>query len=339
MVTFLPKRLDTKTVFNITRQMENDKDVEYCLDITKLTFSRPFGALVLATELAYRYEKESKNIKLQGHSESNEVHSYLGHIGFFKTAYYSFGKKAGEARGNNRYIPIRKLSKKYFLDQQAEMEDEFGVTRPLQDFIQSESNKMARLITYSPDEVDAVSYCFREIIRNVFEHGDTDGCIVCGQKWSNGEVEIGIVDNGCGILNSLKQKFNISSNAEALEMALQPGVSSKDINARHVWSNSGFGLYILSELGKRFGKFMLCSGNEGIVCSSGQQKVNNYGFHGTAIQITLNTKESKGILNVIDSIADEGEKIAAQNGRLVKASKKSRMVWYNNKCLLLYYIN
>lgn len=327
MVIFLPKKLDTKTVFSITTQINNDKEVEYCLDITNLIFSLPFGALVLSTELAYICQKEGRNIKLRGYSEFNEVHSYLGHIGFFKTAYYSFGKEPGEARGNNRYIPIRKLSKKYFLDQQAEMENELGVTRPLQDFIQSESDKMALLITQKSDEVDAISYCFREIIRNVFEHGDADECIVCGQKWKNGMVEIGIVDNGCGILNSLKQKFDISSNAEALEMALQPGVSSKDINAKHVWSNSGFGLYILSELGKRFGKFMVCSGNQGIVCSSGQQRANNYGFHGTAIQITINLNDSKGILSVIDSIADEGEKIAAQKGRIVKASQKSRMVW------------
>jgi hypothetical protein len=327
MVCFVPKRLDAKTVLKIVDQLWEDNEKKYSLDISRLIFSLPFGALVLSTELAYRYKQTGNEVELIGYSESNDVHSYLGHVGFFKTARYELGKKPGEAKGSNKYIPLTKLSKEYFLRKQTEMEDEYGITRPLQYFVQKEAEKMAMLIASGSTEVEAIAYCFREIIRNVFEHGETDECVICGQKWDTGVTEIGIVDNGCGILKSLSSKFTVSSDAKALEICLNPGVSSKDTNLKDEWSNSGFGLYILSELGKRFGKFILCSGGSGVECVNGRSQLFDCCFHGTAIRLRLNIKENDDVSSIIDRIANEGELIAAKNGTIIKASKKSRILW------------
>ena len=43
-----------------------------------------------------------------------------------------------------------------------------------------------------------VSYCLREVIRNVFEHAQTDTCTVMAQRYSDGAAEIAIIDNGMG---------------------------------------------------------------------------------------------------------------------------------------------
>lgn len=321
--------IDTKTAFKIADILANSEKENITLDISKLSFSFPFGSLVLANEIAYHVENFNTDVWISGYSELKESHSYLGHIGFYKTALFDLGKELGEAKGSRTYIPFNKISKHCLLKKQSEYEDEYGITHPLQYFIQLEAVKIARIITTVPEEVDALAYCFREIIRNVFEHGEIDECMLCGQKYSgqNARVEIGIIDNGCGIANSLKDNFGVTTDRQALNLCLQPGISGKDVKKDGIWSNSGFGLYILSELGKRFGKFMLCSGEHGIECSRGKAKLNDYRFHGTAIQLCIDLNHFKEVMSTIDQIASEGEKIAQSEGRTAKASKHSRMLW------------
>lgn len=321
--------INTRNAFNIAAVLENSIEGKVTLDLSNLSFAFPFGSLVLATEIAYYVENFKTDVWITGYSERREAHSYLGHIGFYKTALFDLGKDLGEAKGSKTYIPFTKISKDCLLKKQSEYEDEYGITQPLQHFIQLEVVKIARIITTIPEEVDALAYCFREIIRNVFEHGETDECMICGQKYSgqNARVEIAIIDNGCGIANSLKDNFGVTTDRQALNLCLQPGISGKDIKKDGIWSNSGFGLYILSELGKQFGKFMLCSGEHGIECSRGRAKLNDYRFHGTAIQLSIDLNHFKEVIPAIDQIANEGEKIAQSEGRTVKASTHSRMLW------------
>jgi hypothetical protein len=323
-------KIDSVTAFKITDILKNSPKETVTLDISNLRFVFPFGSLVLASELAYHNLHYSTIARLIGYSDTKDAHSYLGHIGFFKTARFNLGNDLGVAKGSGTYIPFTKISKDCLLKKQSDYEDEHGITQPLQYFIQTEAEKIARIITTVPEEVDTLAYCFREIIRNVFEHSEIDECMVCGQKYSgqNARVEIAIIDNGCGIANSLKNNFGVTNDRQALNLCLQPGISGKDTKANGVWSNSGFGLYILSELGKRFGKFMLCSGEHGIECSySKKEKLNSYGYHGTAIQLSIDLNHFNKVMGAIDQIANEGEKIAQLEGRTVKASKYSRILW------------
>ena len=96
--------------------------------------------------------------------------------------------------------------------------------RPLGYVVQVESERLARLVTQKNElKINApLAYCFREVIRNVFEHADADRCAVCAQKGSDGYVEIAIVDSGRGIRRSLQEKHPVSSDREALELALRP---------------------------------------------------------------------------------------------------------------------
>lgn len=324
MEIFLPNVLNEKTVITVVNALWQYHDEQCFLDISNLNFVRPFGALVLATELAQRYEMTNNPVILQGRSDDRSAHSYLAHVGFFKAAYFDIGNEIGSARGTSNYFPFRRLNEIDFINKINEWENEYGIERPIQFFINKEAEKLSGIITRNPEEVNYITYCFREVIRNVFEHSYVKDCFVFGQKWENGEVEIGITDKGIGVLTSLQEKFGYLQEVDALLMCIEPGVSSKDITIPGDWTNSGFGLYVLSEIGKQFGQFMLCSGGSGLVCSRGRCKIINCFFHGTAIQLKLNLNQISNLATSIEEIVSEGERIATAQGRVVKASKSTR---------------
>ncbi|MDU2065598.1 MAG: hypothetical protein E6713_12285 [Sporomusaceae bacterium] len=327
VIILAPKTLDEKSVFGLVQRIWTCPDDDCQIDIAKMTYVRPFGALVLATELANRYERTGKSVRLFGLSEKIKAHSYLGHVGFFKAAYFEIGKAVGEAKGSSSYIPFRRISESELIKEQADLDDEFGISKPIQYFIENKAQSMSRIITCKSDEVTSIAYCIREVIRNVFEHGGASDCFVFGQKWDTRVVELGIADKGRGVLRSLQEKHNVTQDCEALRMCIEPGISGKDTSLTDEWSNSGFGLYVLSELGKRFGKFMLCSGSQGIVCSKGKCEIIDCSFHGTVLQLNLNLNRINNIATIIDDIIREGEAIAQSQGRVVKASQKSRIIW------------
>ncbi len=95
--------------------------------------------------------------------------------------------------------------------------------------IHEECERLAKMLTRSAQmKVNApLAYCLREVIRNVFEHAETDRCAFCAQRWPDGTVELAVIDQGRGIRHSLEKKMQLESDEEALSAAMRPGVSSK----------------------------------------------------------------------------------------------------------------
>lgn len=171
-------------------------------------------------------------------------------------------------------------------------------------------------------------YCIREILRNVFEHSGADECFICGQRWENGNVEFAILDEGRGICATLGQKYNIVSDADALLTAIRPGTTrtaglSKEEN---VFDNSGFGLFVLSQLSMNFGWFCLGSGNARIF---GKDRVvsqkDGYAMAGTFFGARF-LRAPSDFLGVLDDIIESGEGEAKMAGVAHRASGKTRIV-------------
>ncbi|MDQ3623791.1 MAG: hypothetical protein M3463_15090 [Verrucomicrobiota bacterium] len=199
--------------------------------------------------------------------------------------------------------------------------------RPLGYVVQIESERLARLVTQKNElKVNApLAYCFREVIRNVFEHAETDRCAVCAQKWSDGRIELAIIDAGRGIRRSLEEKHAISSDSAALEQALRPGVSRNLSNdPDDPWGNSGFGLYVLSELGKALGVFRIVSGTGALTLRNDTANIDRAAFAGTAIQLRLKAPKGINFADFIGAIVARGEKGAGET-RIRRASASTRM--------------
>lgn len=189
------------------------------------------------------------------------------------------------------------------------------------------------LIADQPKTVrDAIQYCFREIIRNTFEHGETNSFWVCGQYWpTRNEAEIAIMDEGIGILKSLQsnRRISVKNCKDANLLALQPGMS-KAIGLKQdpmdIWQNSGYGLYVASTIcAMTGGYFIVSSGDSAILINNNQQSEYKASQKGTAICLNIKTKSKKlrDFDETLKAIVAEGQKNAVDNGekRILTASK------------------
>ena len=324
MEIFLPRNFKDADIVKFLNELEQYKNEEkVCTNYSNVEFVKPFATLLLAIGLrnfiGYRRSK-GYHTTSKGHKKSKSALSYLQHLGFFQYIGLNIGKKPNEAKGSSSYIPIMRLSA-----------DQFDIKgKRLQEAIDHESDRLSRIIYAGPgNEMRAImlSYCLREIIRNVFEHAEIPECFVVAQNWSNGLAEIAIADRGIGLLESLRSAHDINSAEEAITIALKPGITS---NTRpendDEWQNSGFGLFVVSELGSMLGEFSIASNGKIMFSNHGDTQWFDVPIQGTAVKLKINTNEADYFPNVLQNIVGKGE-LAAKTipGTRKTASKKSRM--------------
>lgn len=322
----LPKRFEGEGLFRLFEELRGVRDSpDVDVDFSTLTYSKPTGMLVAGSELrkwvSWRHS-QGYYTTASGIDPGVTVHSYLMHMGFFDFIYMNQGKKVGEARGSSKYLPITVIRRPNVDLAQ------LGVAAWYES-IEEEARKLAGVLAGSFDDSDklrAYTYSIREIIRNVFEHSGVGECFFCGQRWWNGEVEIAVVDEGRGISSSLRESFKIASDADALRCAIRPGISrtSRLDVGDNVYENSGFGLYVLSEIGANFGWFALGSGEAKLVAFNRKSECADFGFNGTFIGLHLN-KSPSNFRGLLSDIISAGEEEAKLEGREAAASARSKI--------------
>ena len=322
----LPHTWNEAEVIQFLGQLCNlpDSIPELNLDLQQTEFVEPFGVLLIAetikTLVAQRKMSGLRTyLTLPPETVHSSVQSYLTFFGFYD---YIKGKALPYINsGKGRYVPLTLIQKDDIIDKTHGNEN-------MQQVISQLSEQLAEIIFSRIMEQTMTSYCFREIIRNVFEHAETDSCLIMAQRWERREeAEIVVLDNGIGIYGSLAPTLGISSIDAALSEALRPGVSSKlKIDASEQWANSGFGLYILSQIGQELGEFFLASNGRFVKIQSttdspvfGEMPF----FGGTVVKLRIELDVAEFFPNLLHRIVEEGEKMAPE-GR--KASESSKML-------------
>ena len=321
----VPSQLRGSDVFEFTSTFWGETEDEVVFDFSRLSFAYPFPTLVLAAEIQSMITSAPhKTCVATGIDFSKAAHSYLGHIGFFKHAGINLGSAPGVASGGATYVPIKSLSRSEIAKRLTYPDQHIGVA------IQKEAEDMAKLLTGSQELkiYRPIAYCIREVIRNVFEHADIDVCSISGQRFKD-EVELAIVDRGCGVRSSLSRRYDFVTDGDALLSAIKPGISKSEPSGEddNQWSNSGFGLYVLSELGKRTGTFCICSGTAEVKISKDKApEVKEHLFHGTAIRLKIQKPKGVNFTEYIEKIISDGEAIALQSEFPRRASKSTKTI-------------
>jgi anti-sigma regulatory factor (Ser/Thr protein kinase) len=303
----LPAQLDAASAIRFASELPNLIEADAIVfDFAPLAGIEPFGMLLAGAAMrSFIKQRAGRNISADGVRAGDAAKEYLAHLGFFQWVGLPIGRAPGDAAGGANWMPITILTR-------AEFERRMRETmQPLGQAVQVESERFARLVTQKNElKLNApLAYCFREVIRNVFEHAETDRCAVCAQKCSDGRVEIAIVDAGRGIRSSLEEKHSIKDDAAALEHALRPGVSRNlSDDPDDPWGNSGFGLYVLSELGKALGHFRIVSGTAALSLEKVGAAVELTSLCGTAIQLRLKPPKGINFAEFIASIVARGER-------------------------------
>lgn len=288
---------------------------------------RPLGMLVIGAIIRnYRTKYPNNDFKISGYEDK----SYLGTMGFFKyiSPQLEIGKFPGESKGSDNYIPITAIK----FNELKEDNYKKGNYAVMGDLIEKESGRLAKVISRDNTELHKLlTYLIREILRNTHEHAKTDTSWICGQYWpSYNEAEIGIIDEGIGIFESLAlnaaHKKYITDNKSALQWALKAGISesfrpSKKDGGNGEWANSGYGLYMASEICKYLhGSFLLMSYGNYILIEDGKTQMGETSFEGTAIRMFIPTNNINNAKDIISHIANKGEN---ESRKIKNAFKKA----------------
>ena len=314
-------RLGFKSAIQLAEEIRNlPEDREYVLDFSEMSWVHPFGMLYVARairDLQIRYpdcELISENMDRAG------AGSYAAYMGFFQACGIDHGNLPGDAHGSHTHLPLTYI-------------DVRTITGKTPDYgwIEYTSRDLAKKLTQqdSGDVFDTLKYSFREIIRNVPEHSQSNRVGFCAQFWpKNHQVEVAIIDNGIGIRSSLKQNPNyvdIDSDEDAIRQVMLPGISSKRYQGipdekDNVWQNSGYGLYISSRLCDLGGDFFICSGGTGLLKSGGNDEIFDTNLQGTAIRLCLDTRKLYRLDTMLSDFVAEGRKKVRQLGLNIEAS-------------------
>jgi hypothetical protein len=300
------------------------------LDFNLMDDFQPFGMLLVGAKIRSLIEKHGEKIVIRNHKQ----HSYAGHMGFFKSCTINFGKEPGEASGSASYLPVTKIN---IRDLRLKSYEE-GVQ--VQDTIESKSQELANVLCQNNKELaETLAYSIRELMRNIVEHSDSDTIWFAAQRWrSKNLVEIALLDEGVGIKQALSVNSNlkISNDGDAMIYAMQPGISGRAFRHKgkmrrqsgSKWDNSGYGLYVTSEITQKGGNFIMVTGETALLLKDGKIIKKKSEFKGTAIRMRMDLdKINKFGEELVDEIVAEGEKLARKNRRIsvASASKVTRI--------------
>ncbi|MCP4347859.1 MAG: DUF4325 domain-containing protein [Desulfobacterales bacterium] len=144
---------------------------------------------------------------------------------------------------------------------------------------------------------DICHYGFTEILNNAFEH--SEGSKVCiDAACSDDKIEISITDNGIGIFNNIKKKFDLEDERHAL-FELSKGKLTTDPE-----KHTGEGIFFTSRM---FDRFIIKSSNLNFIHENSDWLVENLkdNFEGTRISLTINTKSTRTTKEVFDKYTED----------------------------------
>jgi len=180
----VPSHLNGDSVRRLARRCHAVRDSEAILelDFGRVRFAEPLGAAALAVLLKDMVASrkaaglETKWRRAGVTTRRPQGCSYLAHVGFFQYVGIAHGNEPGEAPGSNTYLPLTCISR-------TELEKEKTPTEELPwTSINKQSYRLAELTGADDSNVELLSYCFREVIRNVFEHSSSPDCVVMAQN-------------------------------------------------------------------------------------------------------------------------------------------------------------
>lgn len=323
--------LETNRTLDFLYQLDKMAvDDEVYLDAS-MKWVRPFG-LLLASSALRSFRERHHDIPFHIIVGNTQGVDYAGHMGFFKSLSdkLPIGKNPGEAYGNDNYLPIEPLD----ISAIHQREVENGNYIEVGDVVEKEAKRLAQVLSHGDKETQVLfTYILREMIRNTPEHAETDRVWVCGQYWNDHTAEVAILDEGIGIKRSLQKnaihREYVTSDEDALRIAVKAGISeafspSERNRSNDIWSNSGFGLYIVSELCKLLnGSFCLASGNKYLhINARGNVVLGNTWICGSAVKITVSTKNLSNSRKIIQQLSKQGEESAKNTRNAFKSASK-----------------
>ena len=306
----IPSRLTFQNSIDFVRHLralKPHKELEF--DFSKLVMIDPFSLLLVSSEI----QRCRSRLEESSFTATNFEHcTYPAHMGFFQAFGMKYGKMPGEAKGSSTYIPINIYNTRNIKEDAREL-----MVNPAE-LLESKAKEISNVLTRkeSGDLNEVLTYCLREIFRNVIEHSHAEQFGFCAQyRPSLNRVSFSIIDRGIGLKESLSDNptLELNNDEEAIRAALKPATSGKVYKGQKrkpkgEWANSGYGLFMTSNICRRGGGFFVASGNVGYYVSENKERVLETPFRGTALNLALDTNRIDRLQTMLREIDDSGIK-------------------------------
>lgn len=198
----------------------------------RFIYMQPFALAMLA---AWGHYCTARGIPVRCPNLGTSGIDYAWRMGLFRAlrVEYEPARKVHEEAG--RFIPLRQITRG--ADVQAFLAD------------------VAPLL-HRPEHIQAVQYCFSELIRNVLEHAGGAPAFACAQYYEAArKVSIGVADCGVGLLASLRRSHAIERDQDAIMAALKPGITGAPPQMYGTSDNAGVGLFFTKSIAKASGEY------------------------------------------------------------------------------------
>jgi anti-sigma regulatory factor (Ser/Thr protein kinase) len=173
--------------------------------------------------------------------------------------------------------------------------------------IQQVYRRLVEVLIHQPEVetslLQAMSYCFYEVMDNVLIHsGKTNGIVITSYSEAQHLIQILVADDGMGILSSLAQNQDYTdiSEQEALKYCIRDKVSDG--------KGMGFGLYSTSKLINTAGhKLIIRSGNHTLSANGDMAITESEPWQGTIVYFELRSNMVIDPGMVVDHKTDPAE--------------------------------
>ena len=322
----IPSRLTFQNSIEFVRKLRSLKShEEFEFDFSRLNMIDPFSLLLVSSEIQ---RCRSRLNDSQFIATNYEHCTYPAHMGFFQAFGMKFGKLPGEASGSSTYIPINIFNTREIKDEAREL-----MINPAE-LLEEEAKNISDILTREESGPlnEVLTYCLREIFRNVIEHSRADQFGFCAQyRPSLNRVSFSIIDRGIGLRESLSENptLNLNNDEEAIKAALLPATSGKVYKGQRKkpkgeWANSGYGLFMTSNICKRGGGFFIASGNVGYYVSENKERILETPFAGTALNLALDTNRIDKLQTMLREIDDADIKSKSKPSKSSMGLMKSK---------------
>lgn len=264
---YLSARSVAEVVLACRRLLDGDGDA--MVDASRLRFADPFGLALLGATF-FMVQAESRAVRVRG---LNAVMAgYMSRMDVFRGVELVGCRPLGGQRNDRRDVLVE-LTR---LDDHRQVDDAaYRLARSLVGNIPGLDPDEA------PDEmsgmtafdrlVEPIQYALSELLENALTHARRQGfgnaCVWVASQYypRNGLIRLGVVDNGCGFLATLRDHPDLrrESHHDAILAALRPRVScNRDLRAGMESANQGVGLTTTCRIAEHAGgRLVIVSGD------------------------------------------------------------------------------
>lgn len=180
------------------------------------------------------------------------------------------------------------LIKQYFSSSSDEITIDVFDEKNIYDVYQRVVGVLTQYIEIETTVLQAMSYCFYEILDNVLTHSNKElGTVITHYDSSNHILSFLVADDGIGVKASLSEnsKYSDISESDALRICIKDAITDG--------KGMGFGLYSTSLLARDIGlRFEVRSGNHTMKVQDGKELIVESDFwQGTIVYLQLITNK------------------------------------------------